>query len=189
MLSSAVNALRTAFNLGAKLQGPAMKAARLLPAAGQTSAKAAGASRMSATRLMDFLKSEKGLEALALYTPDALGAGMTMLYTPGDAGDKLIAGLAMGGGSALGGTAARKLLRGRGGTIGSIAADMVGGELGYLGGGYVQDSLLRAKGGGTTPYEKLALEDRRNLEQQILAQHGLAGYTIDDAFLMQNGLA
>ena len=181
-----LNALRTALGLASKLQGPAMKATKLLPAAGMTS----GASTATAgERLLNFARSKEGLEALALYVPDTIGAGMTMLYTPGDAGDKLIAGLAMGGGSALGGTAARKLLRGRGGTVGSIAADMVGGELGYMGGGFVQDAALRAKNGGVTPYETLALEERRQLEQQILAQHGLAGYTIDDAFLMQNGLA
>jgi hypothetical protein len=59
-------------------------------------------------------------------------------------------------------------------------ADMTGSIAGDFGGMYVGDAMLRAKGGGTTPWEKMQIEGneqmRRELEQQIMAQYGVAGY-------------
>ena len=187
MISALLNALR----MGSKMAGPAMSIKRALPAAGAAGKTFAGANanRMSATRLLDWAKSPQGVEALALYTPDAIGGVMTAMHTPGDLGDKAIAAVTMGGGSALGGAGARKLLGNRGGQIGRIVADMAGGELGYTGGAMVQDAALRAKGGGTTPYEKLDAQYRQQLEREILAQYGLGGYDLGDLFLQQNGLA
>jgi len=186
-----IGALLNALKFGSKLQGPAMSAARALPAVGAAGKTFAGANaaRPAAQRLLEFAKSPAGLEALALYGPDAFNTIAIAANTPGDMGDKLIAGISTGGSMALGGYGARKLLGGRGGFVGSLFGDMVGGEVGYHAGNAASDALLRAKGGGTTPYEKLDADYRRQLEQQILAQHGLAGYTIDDMFLAQNGLA
>jgi len=186
-----IGALLNALRFGSKLQGPAMKAARLLPAAGATGKTFAGANaaRPAAQRLLEFAKSPSGLEALALYGPDALNTVAIAANTPGDMGDKLIAGISTGGSMALGGYGARKLLKGRGGFGGALVGDFLGGEFGYHTGNAASEALLRLKGGGTTPYDKLDADYRRQLEQQILAQHGLAGYTIDDMFLAQNGLA
>jgi len=187
MFSALLNAIR----MGSKMAGPAMSIKRALPAAGAAGKTFAGANaaRPAAQRLMQWAKSPAGMEALALYGPDALNTVAIAANTPGDLGDKLIAGVGTGGSMALGGYGARKLLKGRGGFGGALVGDMVGGEVGYHGGNAVSDALLRAKGGGTTPYEKLDADYRRQLEQQILAQHGLAGYTLDDMFLQQNGLA
>jgi hypothetical protein len=59
-------------------------------------------------------------------------------------------------------------------------ADMMGSIGGDFAGMYTGDALLRAKGGGTTPWEKVQMEGneqmRRELEQQIMAQYGVAGY-------------
>ena len=186
-----IGALLNALRFGSKLQGPAMSAARALPAVGAAGKTfgAANAARPAAQRLMQWAKSPAGIEALALYTPDAINTVAIAANTPGDLGDKLIAGVGTGGSMALGGYGARKLLRGRGGFGGALVGDFLGGEVGYHAGNAVSDALLRAKGGGTTPYEELDADYRRQLEQQILAQHGLAGYTLDDMFLQQNGLA
>ena len=60
--------------------------------------------------------------------------------------------------------------------IGGIAGDMVGQSVG--------DVVLRAKGGGTTPWEKLQQEGdqqyRQELERQILASYGIGGYNQTD---------
>jgi hypothetical protein len=54
----------------------------------------------------------------------------------------------------------------------------------------VADGLLRIKGGGTTPYEKMAAEQQRELEQRILSQYlsGKGGYPTRDPMLAANGL-
>lgn len=180
-----INALLNALRVAGQTARPALTAA----ASAGKKAVGAASNRMAASRLVDWAKSEAGKEALALYTPDALGGLMTAMHTPGDLGDKAIAAVTMGGGSAIGGAGARKLLGNRGGSIARIAADMAGGEVGYTGGAMVQDALLRAKGGGSTPYEKLDAEYRQQLEREILAQYGLGGYDLGDLFLRQNGLA
>ena len=57
---------------------------------------------------------------------------------------------------------------------------MMGSIGGDFAGMYTGDALLRAKGGGTTPWEKVQMEGneqmRQELEQQIMAQYGIAGY-------------
>ena len=68
-----------------------------------------------------------------------------------------------------------------------------GGYAGDMAGQAVGDTLLRAKGGGTTPWEKVQAEGdtayRAQLEREILAKYGIGGYQPTDLFLTENGLA
>lgn len=126
--------------------------------------------------------------------PDIFFGTMAGLQTPGDLGDKLIAGTTQAAGGVLGGIgaagAARKL--GAGNAVQTIA-DMGGSVLGDYAGMYGGDAALRMKGGGTTPWEKVQQgadqEMRSEMERQILAQYGLAGYRPTDLFMAENGLA
>lgn len=105
--------------------------------------------------------------------------------TPGDLGDKLIAGVGTGLGGAVGGiglTSAlgkyknNPALRWPAEIAGNFGGDMVG--------QMASDTLLRAKGGGTTPWEKLQQEGdqqfRSEIERQMLAQLGIGGYNQTD---------
>ncbi len=67
---------------------------------------------------------------------------------------------------------------------------MVGGIGGDILAQGVADKILRVKGGGSTPYEKMAADQQRELEQQILRQYmsGKGGYRTQDQFLAENGL-
>ena len=135
----------------------------------------------------------KGEVALRL-GPDVFFGGMAGLQTPGDLGDKLIAGTTQAAGGALGGIGGAGLARKMGaGGMGQTLADMGGSVLGDYAGMYGGDAALRIKGGGSTPWEKVqqgADQDMRSeMERQILAQYGLAGYRPTDLFMAENGLA
>ena len=137
-------------------------------------------------------------EILGRLAPDVMFGGMAALSTPGDIGDKLIAGgtSALGGG--LGGIA---LSRGasRVGLTGmpNYLADMAGSIGGDYAGMAVGDTLMRGKdymmgGGGMTPYERLSAEQQQQLIEQVRAETlmgaGLVpGYRGDD-YLTQLGL-
>jgi len=114
--------------------------------------------------------------------------------TPGDLGDKIIAGgtTAIGGAvggigltSALGKHKNNPLLRMPAEGFGSIGGDMMGQMVG--------DTVLRAKGGGTTPWEKVQQGNdqayREMLEREMLAKLGVGGYNQTDLFFQDNGLA
>ena len=119
--------------------------------------------------------------------PDIFFGGMTALQTPGDLGDKLIAGGTQAIGGVVGGIGAGGLAKKAGlGTGAQTLIDMAGSVGGDYAGMYVGDAALRAKGGGTTPWEKLADEDKRRMEQEIMATYGLAGYRPTD--LMGGGI-
>ena len=111
--------------------------------------------------------------------PDALFGGMAALQTPGDLGDKLIAGTTQAAGSIGGGLAMSKMPGIRGTAMEGLA-DMGGSIAGDFVGMYGGDALLRAKGGGMSPWEKMQMEGneqmRQEMEQQIMAQYGIAGY-------------
>ena len=117
---------------------------------------------------------------------------MAAANTPGDFGDKLIAGGTQAVGSIGLGLGASKIPGIRGTALEGMA-DMTGSIAGDFGGMYVGDAMLRAKGGGTTPWEKVQMEGneqmRAELEQQILRQYGLAGHRPHDLFMEDNGLA
>ena len=120
---------------------------------------------------------------------DVLMGGVYGAMTPGDFGDKLIAGTT----SAIGGAAGGMALRGAWSPTSNLGIQMaeVGGSIGgdMLANG-VADGILRVKGGGSTPYEKMAADQQRELEQQILRQYmsGKGGYPNQDPFLASNGL-
>ena len=116
-------------------------------------------------------------ETAMTFGPDVFFGGMAAAQTPGDFGDKLIAGSMSGLGGALGGVGLR-------GAIGSqnmgvnVMSEMMGGVGGDMLGQGTADSLLRLKGGGTTPYEKMAAVQQKELEQDILRRYlsGKGGY-------------
>ena len=107
------------------------------------------------------------------------------INTPGDLGDKIIAGTASGVGGALGGIGAVSALgKHRNNPAIRMLGEVGGGFGGDFAGQAVGDTAMRLKGGGTTPYEKLAAsqdqEYRQQLEREILASLGLGGYQPSD---------
>ncbi len=121
----------------------------------------------------------------ANFAPDAVFGVMQGAMTPGDLGDKLIAGGSTAIGGALGGVGAVSAL-GKFGQEGGgrMLAEFGGGMIGDMVGQSAGDVVLRAKGGGVTPWEKLQQEGdqqyRQQLERQILAQYGIGGYNQTD---------
>ena len=114
---------------------------------------------------------------------DALFGGMAALQTPGDIGDKLIAGGSTFVGGGLTGLAAGGAVRRMGGPQWlEGTADMVGSFGGDYLGMMAGDSLQRGKdrmmgGEGLTPWERMGAEQQaqyaQELEQQIMAQYGI----------------
>ncbi len=119
------------------------------------------------------------------FAPDAVFGVMQGAMTPGDLGDKLIAGGSTAIGGALGGVGAVSAL-GQFGKQGGgrMLGEFGGGILGDMVGQSAGDVVLRAKGGGTTPFEKLQQsgdqEYRQKLEREILAAYGIGGYNQTD---------
>jgi hypothetical protein len=119
---------------------------------------------------------KKLAEALALrFVPDAIGGTMVGITTPGDLGDKVIAGTTDALAGAIGGVGLAGIAR-RGGTLG-LALDMAG----SMGGAYasmpVAEQALRMKdslsgGEGLSPYDKLSEQNRRAIEQALLTKLG-----------------
>jgi len=121
----------------------------------------------------------------ANFAPDAVFGVMQGAMTPGDLGDKLIAGGSTAIGGALGGVGAVSAL-GKFGQQGGgrMLAEFGGGMLGDMVGQSAGDVVLRAKGGGTTPWEKLQQDGdqayRQQLEREVLAAYGIGGYNQTD---------
>ena len=120
----------------------------------------------------------KGELALRL-GQDALGGLMAAAYTPGDLGDKLIAGTASTIGGAAGGLALGKL--GGSGLIGT-GLDMAGSIGGDILASRVGEEVMKGKSylqgeGYMNPYEKLNAEQQQALaaaiQQDVLRQYGL----------------
>ena len=142
--------------------------------------------RMAGPKLLQFLT--KGIpkdQLIARLGMDALNAGMAMAYTPGDMGDKLIAGTTDALFSGVGGLAAGRIGSPafRAG-FGGLATDYLGSYAGMELGRAVGDQLQRGKdlvmgGEGLTGYERLGREQQKQFEeqakQQVLAQYGLLG--------------
>jgi len=115
--------------------------------------------------------------------PDALFGVLAATQTPGDLGDKLIAGGASAIGGGLGGLAVgRAVGKMGGGEVLQTMADFAGSIGGDYGGMYVGDQIMRGKdvlagGQGLTPYERMGADQQAqfaaDLEQRILAQYGL----------------
>ena len=111
---------------------------------------------------------------------DALGGGMAMMYTPGDIGDKLIAGAASTVGGAAGGLALGRL--GGPGMLGN-ALDLVGSVGGDMGASMLGEQLMKGKSalqgeGFRTPWEKMSEQQQQmmaeQIKQDVLRQYGLA---------------
>jgi hypothetical protein len=119
--------------------------------------------------------------------PDLFGGVMAAGFTPGDLGDKLIAGGTQAAGGMIGGIGAGGLARKMGANSGvQTMVDFGGSVAGDFAGMAVGDSMMRMKGGGTSPWEKIQQsnnqEMRSELEREILATYGLAGYNPSDLF-------
>ena len=151
-------------------------------AAGQAGRRMAGNALGGVGKAGKFIWNQSGnsnIERSMRLGPDALFGGMAALQTPGDLGDKLIAGTTQAAGSIGGGLAMSKMPGIRGTAMEGLA-DMGGSIAGDFVGMYGGDALLRAKGGGMSPWEKMQMEGneqmRQEMEQQIMAQYGIAGY-------------
>ena len=118
--------------------------------------------------------------------PDAIFGVLAATQTPGDLGDKLIAGSASAIGGGLGGLATGRALGALPGmrnnmTVQNIA-DFAGSFGGDVAGMAVGDQIMRGKdlvmgGQGLTPFERMGAEQQAafaaDLERRILAQYGL----------------
>lgn len=186
--------------IGTKL-GAALTAAKGLGAgaAGAGGKTTLGsATRFAGTKLADagkFIWNQSGNntgERLMRLGPDAVFGVMAAAQTPGDIVDKAIAGGTQAIGSVGLGLGMSKIPGIRGTSMEGLA-DMTGSIAGDFAGMYTGDALLRAKGGGMTPWEKVQMEGneqmRAELEQQLMRQYGLAGHRPHDLFMEDNGLA
>ena len=128
--------------------------------------------------------------------PDALFGGLEFAMTPGDIGDKSLAAAGSFVGGAGGGLALSRLA-GKNVDIGNML-DIGGSIGGDFAGRAVAEMAQRGKdklmgGEGLTPYERLAMEDRQQLEQliredqtgRILAELGLLPASTQDALISQ----
>lgn len=143
--------------------------------------------------LLNNMGSNKAEVAMRV-APDLFFGGMAGLNTPGDLGDKLIAGGTQAAGGLLGGVGAGGLARKMGaGSTGQVFADMAGSFAGDYAGMYTGDAIMRAKGGGMTPWERLQAEgqaqQQREIEERLMQAYGLAGHRPFDSFMADNGLA
>lgn len=127
--------------------------------------------------------------------PDAFFGGVAALQTPGDIGDKLIAGTTSAVGGGLGGLALGRAGQRFGDTAGFMA-DMAGSIGGDMVGMSVGDGLQRGKdslmgGSGQTAYERMSAEQQAQFAEQIRRQT-LAGAGlvpgVRDQFMYENGL-
>ena len=102
--------------------------------------------------------------------PDLMFGGLTMAMTPGDLGDRTIAGLGSAVGGAGGGLLARGILGPRS-NMGMMMAEMGGSVAGDAVGMSAANAMMRAKGGGQTPYEKESEKQMEELRQQIINEY------------------
>ena len=199
-LLAPIGAALAKFGLGKA--GTAAASRLILPTAAKTAAKAVvgdavkknGLRRMAGQALEGYLGEKPTLGNLASnFGFDAAFGVMQGMATPGDLGDKLIAGVSTGVGGALGGVGAvgtaraltGKTPQGFGRQVLEFGGGYGGDMLGQMGG----DALMRIKGGGTTPWEKVQQsadqEYRAQLEREMLARMGVGGYNQTDLFLSE----
>ena len=120
-----------------------------------------------------FGNMDKGQIAMRL-APDLMFGGVAMATTPGDIGDRLIAGSTQAIGGGLGGLALGRAA-GRFGNTAATMADMAGSIGGDVIGMQSGDAIMRGKdsllgGKGETPFERMGAEQQAQLEAQIRAQ-------------------
>ena len=110
-------------------------------------------------------------EMTARLSMDALGGLMAAAYTPGDLGDKLIAGTASTLGGAAGGLALGKL---GGPGIAGTALDFAGSIGGDMAASVLGEQVMKVKSaaqgeGFRSPYQKLSDEQQKQLAEAIRA--------------------
>jgi hypothetical protein len=162
--------------------GSAMKAGATLPGViGGTGARMAGTKLASSPVFTKgigkaiFGDMTRGQIATRL-APDLAFGVIGGAMTPGDFGDKLIAGSTQAIGGGIGGLAVGRGLKavGAGDTVQTIG-DFMGSYGGDFAGMAVGDTMMRGKdrlfgGSGQTPYEKLSEDQQKQLIQQIRQQ-------------------
>jgi len=140
-----------------------------------------------------FPKATRGREIAGSLGYDALFGVMSGMSTPGDLTDKIIAGstdFALGAGLSAGMRGTLGIKPGMLGNAVEIGGGLVGAHMAYP----VSNELLRIKGGGKSPYDKLQEEQykalRAEIEQDVLRQlmQGRRAPVVGDPFLEQNGL-
>ena len=201
-LGKLVGGVKTATAIGAAAKlGLAGKAAGTVAAG--TGARMAGQGLANAAFKGGFGKAlfgEMGKGQIAArLAPDIMFGGLAAATTPGDLGDKLIAGSASAVGGGLGGIALGRAA-GRFGEGASLVADMAGSIGGDYAGMMVGDSLQRGKdkvmgGAGQTAYERMGSEQQKAIEEQIRQQTlasvgllpGVRGQYLDGN-VMNNGM-
>ena len=128
-------------------------------------------------------------EIVGRLAPDALFGVMEGVMTPGDLGDKIIAGSGAAIGGATGGLALGKL---GGNTPAGFLLDMGGSIGGDMVGRMASDQILRGKdkisgGEGLTPYEKMGQQQQLDMLQagrtQALAEMGLLPSSVQQALV------
>ena len=128
------------------------------------------------------------------FGPDALGAGINTAMMPGDIVDKGINVATDFGMSSLTGLGAGRLAKASGAGEGvQTLVDMLGSYGGAYGSIPASDALLRLKDpDNLNPYDRMALENQRMMEEQLRAQimreYGLTADSGTDPFLVSNGL-
>lgn len=131
----------------------------------------------------------------ARLAPDLMFGGLEAAMTPGDIGDKLIAGGSTAIGGSLGGLSLGRL-GGKNEALGYVL-DMAGSIGGDMGGRVIGENIQRGKdklsgGKGQTPYERLSEEDRKQLEElirqdqtgKLLAELGLLPASTQSALIV-----
>ena len=208
MIFTGTAALLAKLGLGAKSASAITAAKGLVGGTAARAAAAEGAKRMAGSGLLKAVGSNfakafpKSINGVALsgrgiagsVVPDIGFGAMSGMMQPGDLGDKLIAGTtdAVLGAGLTGGL--RGVLGARPGTALSNTIEMAGGLGSGMASYPVAEQLLRIKGGGQSPYDKLQTEQYAAMEQQIkddlYAQMMSGNRTpyIQDPFLSQNGL-
>ena len=136
--------------------------------------------RFAGSALGNLVKGISKEELAVRLGTDALGGLMAAAYTPGDLGDKLIAGSAATLGGAAGGLALGKL-GGKNQLIG-VGLDMAGSIGGDMIASRVGEEVMKGKSymqgeGYMSPYEKLGAEQQQALaaaiQQDMLRQYGM----------------
>ena len=120
--------------------------------------------------------------------PDVGFGVMSGMMTPGDLGDKLLAGTTdavIGAGMTAG---ARGALGARPGSALGTAIEYGGGMASGMVSMPASDALLRIKGGGESPYDKLQQEQYEGIREQVKQElydqmmSGRRPYTMSDPF-------
>ena len=138
--------------------------------------------RLRAAVTGDAAKKIGALDLAQTFGLDILFGGLAAAQTPGDLGDKLIAGTTQAVGGGLGGVGLTAAIGPK--RLGNwrMLTDVVGSIGGDMAGMAVGDNVMRLKdklggGQGQTPYERMSTAQQQqfadDLTQQILNQYGI----------------